>query len=367
MIIINDGPIWSIKFHSNECCIEKRLGILAVATANQSVSIYSLPYLNNVNSIVLPLEPNLICKLDDNDTLFNDEYLLQVSKVTWFQKNGKDSILAAGYISGAIALWNVSSYDNASSKTLFPHHVIQAHLEPVSSLDFKATTGADYHLLTASFDRKIKVFTFNEVGYEETASSYSLSRCLCAEWWMNWPGYLLGYDECFTSVSLAHHQPLEFTGRNSHLISIGSSITNLSINHWLNFAMFVTDSGDVMGCHPNQMLNIYPKDRWQYFNFQIIASTDYNKIAQNDGNADKIGVLFGDYKVRKMNGDFSIINSCCIFFFTRQIHHKEKSFARRPLIVSASSRSIKFASIVMKRAIDSLHLATKLVLFESNF
>lgn len=294
MFIVNEGPIWSIKFHPSESPIDKRVGLLAVTNANQNVLIYSLPYLNNIKPIVLPLEPVLICKLQQDDILFNDEFLLQASKVAWYQKNGSDSILAAGFINGLVAVWNVSNSDvsESESKILFPQFVIQAHLESVTALDFKATTDKEFHLLTASVDRKLKFFTFDETGYQEIADHYSLSRVLCAEWWMNWPGYLVGFDDCFTFNAFYYRQPLEFGTRNAQLLGMDSSVVHLNINQWLNFAMIVTEAGDVIGCQPQQLLQNYSKDKWSYFNFSVYSYTDYKKLSENE-----FGIVFCDFKV----------------------------------------------------------------------
>lgn len=297
VIIINDGPIWSIKFHPSESSIDKRIGLLAVATANQNVLVYSLPYLNNSKSTVLPLNPSLICQLEAEDGFFNDEFLLQATRVAWFQKSGCDSVLAAGYVSGLIGVWNISRHEYSNEEpnnTSYPHHVIQAHLEPITALDFRTRTGSDFQLLTASLDRRVKVYTFDEVHYYEIANYYSPSRVLCAEWWMHWPGYLTGIDDCFTFSSFNYRQPLEFGIRNYSLLPVSSSITDISINNWLNMAMFVTDAGDVIGCQPNQMMQLYVKDKWSFFKHQIYSSTDYNKMS--DG---KINVVFGDFKVSR--------------------------------------------------------------------
>lgn len=290
VIIINEGPIWSIKFHPSESPIEKRIGLLAVSTANQSVLVYSLPYLSNHKSIVLPLQPVFVCKLQQEDIFFKDEFLLQTSRVAWYQKNDCDSILAAGFINGLVGVWNISSQEH--SETLFPQFVFQAHLEPITALDFKVTTNKEFHLLTASLDRKIKFFTLDEVRYQEVADHYSVSRVLCAEWWMHWPGYLVGLDECFTFTSFFHRQPLEFGSRNTQLLGMDSSIIHLNINHWLNSVMVVTDAGDVIGCQPQQMLQMFPKDRWSYFNFNMHSSTDFQKISDSE-----IGIIFCDLKV----------------------------------------------------------------------
>lgn len=296
-VIVNDGPILSLRFHPSKCDIEKRVGILAVATANASVFIYSLPYLSDVKSVILPIKPNMICKLEMDDVFFNSEYLLQVSKVAWYQKSGTDSILAAGFISGCVALWNVSEGTDGTTKVLFPRHVLHQHLEPISALDFKATTGDEYHLMTASRDRKIKVFTFDECGCQEIASNYAVSRIFCAEWWMNWPGFLIGFDDCYSQTHFFYRQPLEFACRNESLMTMHSSIIDLSINHWTNQAIIITDAGDVLACAPRQLMQNYSKDKWAHYNFSLISSTDFNKITADENENEEIAVVFGDFKV----------------------------------------------------------------------
>lgn len=256
-----------------------------------------MPYLSSDKPNVLALQPNLICKLQQDEVLFNDEFLLQALKVGWYHKSGHDSILAAGFVNGLVGVWNISNHvlNDSKSNVIYPLHVIHAHFEPVTALDFKTTEGEEFHLLTASGDRKFKVYTFDEIGYQEIASHYSTSRLLCSEWWMNWPGFLYGIDDCFTHAQLMYRQPLEFGIRNSNLMTISSPTTDLSINHWMNFAMFVTDSGDVIGCRPKQMLIHSPKDRWGYFRFNMFSYTDFDRIVIND--VEEIGIVFGDFKV----------------------------------------------------------------------
>ena len=257
-----------------------------------------MPYLNNDTPIVLQIEANLVCKLEEDDVLFNDEFLLQASKVAWFQKNNSDCVLAAGYINGIVGVWNITNHDctnNNVNEIVYPQHIIQAHMESITALDFKATTGQEFHLLTASLDRKLKVFTFDGVRCQEIANFYSTSRILSSEWWLNWPGFLVGFDDCFTTSSFTYRQPLEFGIRNSSLLNMNTSINDLSINNWLNISIFVTESGDVVGCGSRQMLQHSIKDKWSYFNFSLHSSTDYNKITNGDHK--EIGIVFDDFKV----------------------------------------------------------------------
>lgn len=296
MIIIENGPVWSVKFHPSQSCVNKRIGLLAVATANQEVLIYSMPYLFDSKSIVLPISPNVVCKLNKGDILFNQNYLQQVLRLSWFVKSNGETILAAGYVSGLISVWNISDHsEDVNIENHYPLHVFQGHLEAITALDFKSTKTNEFHLVTASLDRKIKVFTFDDHQYNEISCHYAASRVLFAEWWLHWPGFLVGFDDCFSCGSIVHRQPLEFGSRNSQLLAVNSSIIHFNINHWLNFVMLVLESGDVLGCHPGQMLQTYPKDKWTYFNFSIFSSTDFNKIKRNGG--EEIGIVFCDFEV----------------------------------------------------------------------
>lgn len=300
VIVVNDGPIWAIKFHPCKSSIEKRIGLLAVTTSNQSVIIYSLPYLNHEKSIILPIQPKIVCKLEEDVVLFQDAYLMQATKTAWYQKKSQDTILAAGFISGLLAIWNLSSEEFLSGEgeaILYPHHVLQAHLEPITVLDFKATTGSHFHMLTASSDRKIKVYTLDEFRCQESASYYAESRVQCGEWLMHWPGYFIGFDECFITSKIMYRQPFEFGMRYQTLLSFDATIVHMNVNHYLNKVVFVTDTGDVIECQPGQlMLQSFPKDNLSYFNFKLICSNDISKIV-SESDVEENGIIFGDYKV----------------------------------------------------------------------
>lgn len=247
----------------------------------------------------MTLEPNFVCKLSAGDIFFNDEFLLQVSKVNWFHSKATGTILAGGFINGYVAIWNLCEDED---KVTLPTHVMQPHLDRVTSLDFKALTGSEVLLLTTSVDRKLKVFNFNGTRCLEIASHYSVSRVLSAEWWWHWPSYLIGFDNCFTAVPLVHRQPLEFAIRNSNLLTMEASVLSMSVNHWLNFALVVTESGDVVGCRPEQMLHYITKTKWTSHNFSMFGSTDFQKI-QSQGN-EEVGIVFADFKVSHSDKKF---------------------------------------------------------------
>lgn len=299
MFSINDGPIWSIKFHPFVIASDERIGILAVTTANQNVLVFSLPYLNGDESnrnLVISLEPSIICKLSEATILNHDKYLLQVSSVNWFsQKESSFSMLAAGYINGFLAMWRIHNDDDEkkSPTQLLPYLIFQPHYETVTSIDFKSFGEPEFLMLTTSMDRDMKVFAIENDQYREIACHYAASRNTCAEWCLNWPGYLYGNDNCFTFAGLSYRQPVDFATRNLQLHQSSSAVSDLSMNHWLNFAIFACDSGDIMGTNPNQLVNACPKDRWSYFGNTIFSFTDAVKFDEEN-----YGIVFSDIRSR---------------------------------------------------------------------
>jgi WD40 repeat protein len=259
---------------------------LAVATSDQSVLVYSLPRPTSETSTVLSISPNFVCSLKKGGC----RGYQQVTRVSWFAKDDGETLLAAGYVNGLVAVWSIA--DDCCS---YPQHVIQAHTEAITGLDFKSTETSTFHLLTTSLDRLVKFFTFDGLSFQEVNSNYAPSRALWAEWWLHWPGFMIGFDDCFSSGAITHRQPLDFGSRSTALLNIKSSITSFNINHWLNFVMLANDAGDVLGCQPNQMIHNVPKDRWDHYQFEMFASTDSTTVTRN--GRDETAIVFSDYRV----------------------------------------------------------------------
>jgi hypothetical protein len=303
MFAIADGPIWSIRFHPFVIASDDRIGLLAVSTANQNVYVFSLPYLKHGNdesnrNLVISLEPSIICKLSDQCILYQDKYMMQVSTVCWCYRKDEIQLLAAGYVNGLVAIWRIEDTDVTSTEkapiSLLPHLVFQPHGEIVTSIDFKGSVETEILMLTTSMDRETKIFVIEDGQYQEVASHYGSSRNTCAEWSMHWPGFLYGNDNCFFFAGLSYRQPIEFATRNMQLLQCFSSIMDLNINHWLNFAIFVCDSGDVFASNPSQLIHSYPKDKWKFFGNTVLAYTDVVKLDESSGEC---GIIFNDVKV----------------------------------------------------------------------
>lgn len=206
-------------------------------------------------------------------------------------------LLAAGFINGMVSVWNIEEpKDHQQSATIFPYLTFQPHHEPITALDFKHMLNENIYLLTASLDRVIKVFLIDSTAAQEISSDYTASRVLCAEWWLNWAGFICGNDTCYAHGSgLIQKQPLEFATKNLYLFYCTNSITNCTVNNWLNVAVFTTDSGDVLSSNPSQPIHATPRDKWSTYANNILSYTDV--VDLDPGDTHELGIVFNDLKV----------------------------------------------------------------------
>lgn len=301
---INEGPIWSIKFHPFVVPNNERIGLLAVTSSNHHIYVYALPYLPDIkeSSVMINMEPSYMCKTVDDVWLFQDKYLMQATHVTWFYRKHHDlHFLGAGFVNGMISVWKFSDdegsveHSSEETKIIYPYLTFQPHHEPITGLDFKYMLGSEILLLTSSLDRNIKVFSIDNNGFQEISSHYATSRIFCAEWWLHWPGFVCGNDSCYTHGSFLHRQPLEFGLRYMQLFFCMSSVIGCAINHWMNAAVFVTDGGDVLCTNPSQLIHSNPKDRWGAYGNNVLSYTDVISVNEKGSTEDR--VVFCDLKV----------------------------------------------------------------------
>ncbi|CAO1419358.1 unnamed protein product [Diamesa tonsa] len=292
--IVDDGPVWSVKFCPTGAPSPQRIGLIAVSTAIGDVLIYSLPNVLKASPSLLHLEASVVCKLKD-DMIFNDIFN-QACQLTWFH-NSKTNLLTAGFLDGTVAIWDMNNMKSlkkeVTSNVIYPSSVAPAHIERITALDIRSTDDAIY-LITTGLDRKVRTFCMTDTNVLYEVSNYQCkSRLFCAKWWHNWPSMLLGEDDCFTPNSLFMRNPYEFAYRYHSFYAFPGCVIDMTINHYQNTAMFVTDSGDVVGYEAQQLLTCtdakYKEKELKFHSF-----ADFSKITS--GAADEIGVIFCDLK-----------------------------------------------------------------------
>lgn len=324
---INEGPISSIKFHPCGTPNYERIGTLAISTAHKDVLVYSLPYLNN-SKVVIP-EPLFICRLANEEIFFQDNFLLQVTRVNWHYEKDFNNILIAGYVNGYVSLFKLNEKGD-SVGTKLPILAIQAHHGPVAAIDTKICENGQFLLLTASLGREIKIFSIIKSRYEETATFQPSSRIFCAQFLLNWPAIVMGNDSGYNPGNIILRQPFEFGNKNIALMGVGSSIVTLDTCSWTSKILFATDGGDVLGCY-NKQLMLNPKnskDRWSYFQNSVFSFTDYRHINKV---SDEIGIVFNDIKVKRKRERKRILKNILImkliFSFS---FHSQTNFTKKP-------------------------------------
>lgn len=290
-----------MRFHPCGHPTDERIGVLAVTTAQQDALVFTLPYLNSNSGsspAVLQLEPTFICRLAEEPILYQDAYLLQMTSACWHYQKGHYNMLVAGYVNGFVAIWNFEGKSENEDKVRHPDILIPAHHESVTAVDMKAGNSGQIYLLTACLGREIKLFSIENVQYQEVFITNPTSRTLCAQLFANWPSFVIGNDNAFALGVLVNRQPFDFGTKNTTLMNVNSTIIDLDVNQWTNTVILSTDAGDVLACTPHQLLNSNPKDKWHAYDGSVVSFTDYKKIPQSNGAPYEVGIVFADLKVR---------------------------------------------------------------------
>lgn len=251
---VKEGPIWSIKFYPVQSGEKNILGSLAVSTGTGDVFLFNLP-MPDKNDLILNLTPNCEFKL-----MASKSQKYCVYRVNW-SKGGcnNDLYLAAGYTNGMVALWDLNKIDR-NEKQHYPIHILMAHTKCVSAVDFHFTENTVY-LLTCGTDRRMKVYSLTDAFPCEISLHVNKTSVLGAEFWLNWTSYLTGNDECFsTSFPNTQKQPHDLW-RSGGLISNDHTITDLSLNDYLNVVVMASDNGDILTYHMKQFAYYFGKPK----------------------------------------------------------------------------------------------------------
>jgi WD40 repeat protein len=241
------GPVWCIKFYpiENPEDFEVNIGVLAVTTSSGEVHIYSLPMLSN-QCAILNLEATYRLRLSEDPP---SDSLKQPCKLSWSKGKCGDTYLGVGYRNGFVAIWDFQRLSNAEIQ--YPFHVIAAHPTSITALDFHCTSKV--YLMTCSLDRRIKVFSLSNSIPTEISNFNHKTRVMCGEFWLHWATLMTGNDESFCKgCSNTMKQPHEIF-KASSLVCNDHSISSLSLNHYLNVALFASDNGDLVTYRLQQM------------------------------------------------------------------------------------------------------------------
>ncbi|KAM8847190.1 general transcription factor 3C polypeptide 2 [Synchiropus picturatus] len=258
------GFIWQIKWCPSGCweaphCSRKapllpRLGLLAVASSNCVVTIYSLPHPNT------GLQSHAVTD-DSSPPIFKAEGVVtlklgslksprleqsgQVLSMDWLNTKPHD-IMAIGFYDGTVGLWSLTSAsallrvrEPDDSLSLLPYRCFLAHDRAVRALSF---CPASRNLLaTAGEDRYMKTWDLNRLYNPVTATK----RCLSNEihWPLNAPGIMFSQENGYSPVSSHGVHYYDHLMGSLFPIPRSGTVWSISFSDWLNSLV----TSDVLG------------------------------------------------------------------------------------------------------------------------
>ncbi|KAF7230995.1 general transcription factor 3C polypeptide 2 isoform X1 [Nothobranchius furzeri] len=265
------GFIWQLKWcpaggweppsSSRKAPFLPRLGLLAVATSNGVVTIYSLPHPDALLSNQKCPTPK---KDDANPPIYKVRGVMtlklgsikaprreksgQVLSMDWLPQK-PHNIMAVGFYDGIVGLWDLSTKsallrvrESDRSLTLLPYRCILAHDQAVRALTFCA---ASRHLLaTAGEDRYVKTWDLRRLFEPIKVQRRYLSNEMC--WPLDMPGVMKAKDLAFVPHGSMGVHFLDHNLNTYFAISRSIAVWSLSYSEWVNGVLSADALGEVI-------------------------------------------------------------------------------------------------------------------------
>ncbi|XP_066250284.1 uncharacterized protein [Euwallacea similis] len=153
-LALNTGPVWHLEWCPSGCFDNvdtentRRLGLLAVATSDSFVYVYSIDNVaeEDETGLIYKGDPVLKLRLEDGTSSLDHEHY--ATRISWTKVTGHKYV-AVGYSSGLLAIYNLSSanlFDHGahseiytSVQTVFPYLTFQAHYSCITGRSVFAT------------------------------------------------------------------------------------------------------------------------------------------------------------------------------------------------------------------------------------
>ncbi|KAF3703131.1 General transcription factor 3C polypeptide 2 TF3C-beta Transcription factor IIIC 110 kDa subunit [Channa argus] len=238
-----------------------RLGLLAVATSNGVVTIYSLPHPNALNSNnKLPDSGNDSQQLPIYKAIGVVTLKLGAFKAPHHEKSGQvlsmdwlpekpHNIIAVGFYDGTVGLWDLSTKssllrvrDSNEPLSLLPYRCILAHDHAVRALAF--CPASRYLLVTAGEDRFVKTWDLKKPYSPIIVQKRNLTNEIY--WPLNAPGFLVGQESAYAAKT---SQGLHYTDHylsSLFVIPRTSTVWSISYTDWMNCVVTADNLGEVI-------------------------------------------------------------------------------------------------------------------------
>ncbi|XP_041831045.1 general transcription factor 3C polypeptide 2 isoform X2 [Melanotaenia boesemani] len=265
------GVIWHLKWcpagsWELPSCVRKapflpRLGLLAVATSNSMVTIYSMPHpdallsnkkiatsaKDNITPPVYKVRGVVTLKLGSIGTPHHEKSGMVLS-MDWLPQK-PHNIMAIGFYDGIVGLWDLSTKSSllrvrepGRSLSLLPYRCIPAHNHAVRALSF--CPASRYLLTTAGEDRCVKTWDLRRLCDPLTVQKRSLVTELY--WPLNAPGLLITEDCSFVARGSQGVHYFDHYMRSYFPILRSTSVWSMSYSEWLHSVLSTDDLGEVI-------------------------------------------------------------------------------------------------------------------------
>uniref|UniRef100_A0A3Q1CLL0 General transcription factor IIIC, polypeptide 2, beta n=1 Tax=Amphiprion ocellaris TaxID=80972 RepID=A0A3Q1CLL0_AMPOC len=267
----DNGVVWHIKWcpaggWELPNCVRKapflpRLGLLAVATSNCVVTIYSLPHPDALHSSQklansgTDSEKPRIYKAQGVLTLRLGSFKAPrhemsglIMSMDWLPEKPYN-IMAVGFYDGVVGLWDLSTKsallrvrESDESLSLLPYRCLLAHDHAVRALAF---CPASRHLLvTAGEDRYVKTWDLRRLFDPITVQKRYVTNEVY--WPLNAPGLLPAQENAYVTKGLHGVHYIDHHMRSLMTIPRTATLWSIHYSDWLNSVLTSDCHGDVI-------------------------------------------------------------------------------------------------------------------------
>uniref|UniRef100_A0A3P8T4C1 General transcription factor IIIC, polypeptide 2, beta n=1 Tax=Amphiprion percula TaxID=161767 RepID=A0A3P8T4C1_AMPPE len=267
----DNGVVWHIKWcpaggWELPNCVRKapflpRLGLLAVATSNCVVTIYSLPHPDALHSSQklansgTDSEKPRIYKAQGVLTLRLGSFKAPrhemsglIMSMDWLPEKPYN-IMAVGFYDGVVGLWDLSTKsallrvrESDESLSLLPYRCLLAHDHAVRALAF---CPASRHLLvTAGEDRYVKTWDLRRLFDPITVQKRYVTNEIY--WPLNAPGLLPAQENAYVTKGLHGVHYIDHHMRSLMTIPRTATLWSIHYSDWLNSVLTSDCHGDLI-------------------------------------------------------------------------------------------------------------------------
>ncbi|XP_022048403.1 general transcription factor 3C polypeptide 2 [Acanthochromis polyacanthus] len=252
---------WELPNCDRKAPFLPRLGLLAVATSNSLVTIYSLPHPDALHSSQklansgADSEKPRIYKAQGVLTLRLGSFKAPrhemsglVMSMDWLPQKPYN-IMAVGFYDGIVGLWDLSTKsallrvrESDRSLSLLPYRCLLAHDHAVRALAF---CPASRHLLvTAGEDRYVKMWDLRRLVNPITVQKRHITNEIY--WPLNAPGFLPAQESAYVTKGVHGVHYIDHNMRSFLTIPRTATLWSIHYSDWLNGVLTSDCNGDVI-------------------------------------------------------------------------------------------------------------------------